>query len=55
MEKRNVVEAGRTPLSTSKTAEVVDAGVELFAAAGAGKTAPGKDEKAKKEKAHAAG
>lgn len=55
MEKRNVVEAGRTPAETKKTAEVVDAGVDLFAAAGAIKTALGKDVKAKKEKANATG
>lgn len=33
MEKRNVVEAGRTPARTEKTAEVVDAGVNAFRAA----------------------
>jgi hypothetical protein len=30
MEKRNVVESGRTPATTEKTAEVVDAGAKLF-------------------------
>jgi len=30
IEKRNIVESGRTPHGTEKTAEVVDEGVALF-------------------------
>lgn len=54
MEKRNVVEAGRTPAATRKTAEVVDAGVDMFKAAGTIKMALVKAVPIKKEKAHAA-
>lgn len=32
MEKRNVIEEGRTPDATEKTAETVDAAVERFSA-----------------------
>ena len=51
MEKRNIVEAGRTPARTEKSAEIVDAGVSMFKAAGLTKEALKQE---KKEKPHAA-
>ena len=55
MEKRNVVEAGRTPTATRKTAEVVDAGVDMFKAAATIRPTTVKAVPIKKEKAHAIG
>lgn len=53
MEKRNIVEAGRTPRETEKTAEAVDAGVSMFKSAGLTKDAL-KADKPKEEKTHVA-
>lgn len=51
LEKRNIIESGRTPRATKKTADVVDEGVAAFRATGLTKEALKKD---KKEKTDAA-
>lgn len=48
MEKRNVIEAGRTPRATEKSADVVDEGVKAFKRTGLTKEALAR--KPKKEK-----